>query len=198
MQSKPEKGQINAGSNKPQDIDEAAYARRKEFFLFDKKDAKLLAAFKATAEMHQSEVVERFYEHMLSNEETRSVFRSDLHVENLKRAQSRYFAELFDGSYGRRYLENRIRVGNTHERIGLEPTWYIGAYSLYMSLLLPIVLEAYEGDREKGIATFQSLMKLVCFDMSIAIDTRISEPWRSARRSRSRVSSRRSPALRAA
>lgn len=156
------------------EIDEASFARRMRFFLFDEEDAKRLAEFKEVAEAHQAAVVERFYEHMLSNEETRSIFQSERHVENLKRTQSRYFAELFGGSYDARYLEDRIRVGKTHERIGLEPTWYIGAYSLYMATLLPVVLDAYAKDKARGIETFRSLMKLICFDMSIAIDTYIA------------------------
>lgn len=170
MQSRLAEPPQAAGS----DIDEVSFARRMRFFLFDEDDAERLTAFKATAEAHQAKVVERFYEHMLSNEETRSIFQTPQHVENLKRTQSQYFAELFEGEYGARYLEDRIRVGKTHERIGLEPTWYIGAYSLYMATLLPIVLEAYEDDKERGVETFRSLMKLICFDMSIAIDTYIS------------------------
>lgn len=156
------------------DVDEISFARRMRFFLFGEADAKRLEAFKEIAEKHQRAVVDRFYEHMLANEETRRVFQTERHIENLKATQSRYFAELFEGRYDARYLEDRIRVGKTHERIGLEPTWYIGAYSLYMSTLLPIVLEAYRDDEERAVETFSSLIKLICFDMSIAIDTYIA------------------------
>jgi methyl-accepting chemotaxis protein len=42
-----------------------------------------------------------------------------------------------------------------------------------MNELFPIVLHHYKDDPEKGIATLQSLVKLICFDMGIAIDTYI-------------------------
>ena len=48
------------------------------------------------------------------------------------------------------YLAERRRIGETHDRIGLEPRWYLGAYALYLSLLVPVICHAHDHDPEEG------------------------------------------------
>lgn len=152
---------------------ETEFERRQRFFRFGEQDAKTLVGLREAASSSADVVVAKFYEHLLGNEETRSHLKSERHVQNLKRTQSRYFAELFEGSYGEEYYQNRIRVGRTHERIGLGPVWYIGAYALYICELMPVVLEQFKKQPERSVEALQALVKLVFLDMSVAIDTYI-------------------------
>ena len=147
--------------------------RRKKYYLVDEADAKNMRAFKETAVANMDAVVTRFYDHLLANDETLKQFQNEKHITNLKKAQSRYFLELFDGTYDETYGKNRVSVGQTHERIGLGPQWYIGAYSLYMSTLLPLVMEQFKGKPGRAVEVFQSIIKVICLDMGIAIDTYI-------------------------
>ena len=148
--------------------------RRRRFMRIDDADLTKLAAMKECASVHSAAVVERFYEHLLAHEETRAFFQNEKHLQNVKRTQGEYFSRLFAGECDLAYFEDRIRVGKAHERIGLGPKLYIGGYCIYMNELLPIVFERYRDDPEQAIATFQSLVKLICFDISIAIDTYIA------------------------
>jgi methyl-accepting chemotaxis protein len=152
---------------------EGELERRMRFLLLGERDARNLVDVREAASSSADAVVARFYEHLLGHEETRSHLKSEKHIQNLKRTQARYFTELFDGVYDENYFQNRVRVGRTHERIGLGPLWYIGAYSLYMCQLLPVIMKHHADDPERGMEAFQSLIKLICFDMSIAIDTYI-------------------------
>ncbi|MBM7112143.1 globin-coupled sensor protein [Archangium primigenium] len=158
--------------------------RRKRVLDFSDADARRLADFRPMAEASNGAVVERFYEHLMAHGEMRSHFQSPQHIEALKRAQSQYFLELFGGAYDPAYVENRLRVGRAHERIGLGPLWYVGAYSQYLCSLIPLVLErggaepqaaasAAPGPSGALSATLQSLVKVICLDMSLAIDTYI-------------------------
>jgi len=147
--------------------------RRRRFLKIEQEDLDRLASMRDTVHTHAKALVDQFYVHLLSHAETRAHFRSERHIQSVKRTQTLYFAELFDGRCDIDYLRDRLRVGRTHERIGLDPEWYIGAYCLYMNQLFPLVLLHYKNDLELGIATIQSLAKLICFDMSIAIDTYI-------------------------
>ena len=147
--------------------------RRRRYLLIEDDDLKRLAEVRDVAAQHSAAVVDRFYEHLLSNKETRAHFRSERHINNVKGTQAQYFSELFLGQCDEAYLKNRLRVGKTHERIGLEPEWYIGAYCIYMNQLMPIIMSHFKDDLDKGIETFQSLVKLICFDMSVSIDTYI-------------------------
>jgi len=147
--------------------------RRKNYLLFTAEDEQRLVAIRELATQSAATVVERFYEHLLGNDETRAHFRSKKHIQNIKRTQAQYFSELFEGSYDETYFANRLRVGQTHERIGLGPQWYIGAYCLYMCQLMPVIMNHFREQTDHGIETFQSLIKLICFDIAVAIDTYI-------------------------
>ena len=63
--------------------------------------------------------------------------------------------------FGAEYVANRLRVGIAHQRIGLEPKWYIGAYREYLSQLLPLVWDAFDGERDEFITTFDTLLKII-------------------------------------
>jgi methyl-accepting chemotaxis protein len=164
--------------------------RRMNFLLFTEADAQRLLTIRELASQSAVTVIERFYEHILGNDETRAHFRNKKHIQNVKRTQAQYFSELFNGVYDETYYENRVRVGQTHERIGLGPQWYIGGYSRYLCELIPVILAHFRNDIDCGGAMLQSLVKLICFDIAVAIDTytdAISE--REAEQVRSFVSS---------
>jgi methyl-accepting chemotaxis protein len=167
-----------AGSQTATSLDErdklaAESERRRKYLLIEQEDLERLASLKDLASAHATAHVDRFYDHLLGNEETRVQFQSERHIQNVKRTQAKYFSELFDGRCDADYLRDRYRVGRTHERIGLDPEWYIGAYCIYMNQLFPMILRHYKDEPEKGIAAIQSLSKLICFDMGVAIDTYI-------------------------
>jgi methyl-accepting chemotaxis protein len=147
--------------------------RRRRYLGIAQEDLDRLAEIRDSAQLRAKDVVDKFYDHLLSNPETRAHFQNERHIHNVKRTQTLYFAELFDGRCDIDYLRDRLRVGRTHERIGLDPEWYLGAYCIYMNQLFPIVMRHYKDDVEKGIQTIQSLAKMICFDMGVAIDTYI-------------------------
>ena len=41
----------------------------------------------------------------------------------LENAQMSYFEELVSGNYDAEYFEKRVRVGEIHNAVGLEPKW---------------------------------------------------------------------------
>lgn len=168
MSSKEQSSEV-AGISAQKGLEE-----RRSFLRIKDVDLERLASIRAVAAEQASSVVDRFYEHLLSSSEMRRHFQSERHIQNVKRTQAEYFSELFGGVCDAAYVENRLRVGEAHERIGLGPMWYIGGYALYMGELLPIIFDHYALEPEKAVATFQSLIKVICFDMSIAIDTYIS------------------------
>ncbi|NUQ78352.1 MAG: globin-coupled sensor protein [Polyangiaceae bacterium] len=146
---------------------------RKRYYRIDETDGERMREVRDVAKQHMSDVIESFYRHLLANPETAVHFQSTKHLDAVKGLQSRYFMGLFDGVYNEQYGENRLRVGKAHERIGLGPQWYIGAYSLYLCQMLPLVMQHFATDLDHGIETFQSVIKVICMDMGIAIDTYI-------------------------
>src|SRR5262249_45960391 len=81
-----------------------------------------------------------------------------------------YFLSLSEGRFDADYFESRLRVGDAHQRIGLRPVWYIGAFSLYLRLALR-ALVAHAGEGEGILPTIEALVKAGFLDMSLAINT---------------------------
>jgi CheY-like chemotaxis protein len=83
--------------------------------------------------------------------------------------QREYFLSLMTGDYGEEYLENRLLIGRVHQRIGLEPRWYIGAYSYYAQVMLPKFLEESGADHDETVAGVTALMKLIMLDVELSV-----------------------------
>ncbi len=167
--------QARIGQLLPHDleVDEEEVARRKEFLEFGDEDARLLKGLGEIARKYAEPVIEEFYQHILSFDETRSFFRDPKVLERVKRLQKEYFLRLTEGDYGPEYVANRLRIGTIHERINLAPKWYLGMYNFYLRLVANRLFEAFAGDPEKAFSSFLTLMKLVFLDIGLAVDTYI-------------------------
>ncbi|MGH7893435.1 MAG: ATP-binding protein, partial [Candidatus Binatia bacterium] len=94
-------------------------------------------------------------------------------VDRLRGLQRAYFLSLTDASFDTGYFESRLRIGNVHQEIGLEPTWYIGAFALYFRLALR-ALVAETGDGARILPTVEALLKAIFLDMALAMRTYIA------------------------
>jgi signal transduction histidine kinase len=145
--------------------------RRKAFLDFGEEDAKRLGALAPLARKYADEVIEEFYAHFLSFDETREFFHDRATLNRVKRLQKRYFLRLTSGRYDQDYVTNRLLVGAVHERIGLGVKLYLGAYRRYLdSVARRLALTSTAAQRQRFEALL-SLLKIVFFDMGLAIDT---------------------------
>jgi signal transduction histidine kinase len=136
-------------------------------------DLERLAALQLVLERHAGELVDSFYHHLLSFHPTRQLLGDPVVRERLVNTQRDYLLSLAEPRIDDAYLEQRRLIGETHERIGLEPRWYLGAYTLYLSLLIPLVHEAHPHDPIEASRTIVSLQKRLSFDAQIAMEAYI-------------------------
>jgi rsbT co-antagonist protein RsbR len=154
-------------------VDDEEVARRKEFLEFREEDVEALRELGHVARKYADPVIEEFYRHIMSFEETRAFFRDPKVLERVKRLQKEYFLRLTEGDYGPDYVANRLRIGTVHERINLAPKWYLGMYNFYLRLVANRLAEASADDPGKALPLFLRLMKLVFLDIGLAVDTYI-------------------------
>lgn len=119
-------------------------------------------------------LIESMYGHFLSFEDTKSFFPDEQTLRRAQTAQHRYFERLTKGDYGSQYVDDRLRVGSTHQRIELDPKWYIGAYNRVCSWMFPRLVRAFQSDETKLSKCLLALLKIVFFDMGLAIDSYIN------------------------
>lgn len=111
------------------------------------------------------------YDHFLAHEDTASFFPNEEILNRAKAGQRQYFLKLTCGKYDREYVDNRLIVGKTHYRIGLDTRWYLGAYYRALKYLRTLIVEEFKDDPELSNRLVDSLTKLIFFDMGLAIDT---------------------------
>lgn len=160
-------------------IDDEEIDSRKRFLQFGQEDADRLRNIGPLADRYAEEVIDEFYRHLLSFEETR-VFLSDPQtLARVKEAQKNYFLGLTTGNYGHDYIENRLRVGSVHERISLPMKSYLGMYNFYLRTVFSRLIETQREDPIRAVEAFISLMKLTFLDIGLAIDTYIESRERT-------------------
>jgi signal transduction histidine kinase len=148
---------------------------RKTFLRLTKEEEIALTALQPIMEQHVDELVGAFYRHLLSFPQTRKFLTDDLITTRLKEAQKRYLLSLVKGPYDQVYEEGRRRIGQVHARLGLTPEWYFGAYSLYLSLLQPLIFEQFRNQPSQYITVRTALTKVIFLDMQLAIEAYIEK-----------------------
>jgi len=144
------------------------------FFDFTESDRELLAKLGPVIEKNADALVAAFYRHLLSYSETRAHLRDPEVTKRLLAKQRAYLLSLAGPKIDAAYLEERRRIGEVHERIGLEPRHYLGAYALYFSLLTPLICEFAREDVSEAERTVVALHKLLAFDTQVAMERYIS------------------------
>jgi signal transduction histidine kinase len=152
-------------------IDEEERNRGKAFLGITQEDAENLQALRLAFQEFSQEFAERFYQHLLSQPRTASLLQDPQQLEALKKIQANYFSELLESSLDDDYYEKRLRVGLAHQRIGLEPFWYLGAYNQYIQLTFPVFVKAFGNNLEKVLPSLLSLVKVIFLDISLALRT---------------------------
>ncbi len=148
-------------------------AERLAFLSIDRDDLRRLAALRPLLEKHAESFVAAFYRHLLSFPATRRLLSDPEVKERLLRMQRVYLISLAVEEIDEDYVADRVRIGATHLRVGVNVSWYLGAYALYLRQLVPLIREAHRSEPELGDATVASLHKLLMLDVQLAMEAYI-------------------------
>ncbi len=148
---------------------------RKAFVQLTAEDERLLREVHSLLSQHADTIINRFYEFLLSHDRTRRMLEAPGQVERLKALQRTYFNRLTAGNYDAEYFRERVRVGLTHERVGLPPEMYLGAYHRYFQIASDVLRGAFPPGDARYHRTVAALGKIITLDMSLAIDSYIDQ-----------------------
>lgn len=151
------------------------FRERLRFLSITDQDCGNVRALRLSFAAHAREFAEQFYRHLLSEPATARLLADPEQLERLKEVQTRYFTELLEGELTEAYLEKRLRVGQVHQQVGLEPLYYLGAYNQYIQLTFPIFAKAFGENLELALPRLLSLVKLIFLDIGVALDTYFRE-----------------------
>ena len=155
-------------------LDDEECKRRLEFFELKEEDFQRLTGLKSFADRFTHEITEGLYELIMKHPESRAFFPDEATLARVKRMQNTYFLHLFSGTYDLNYLRDRVRVGAAHERIGMPPKLYLGAYRRYLALIHERLRAHFKDNETESAKALETIRKIIFFDMALAIDTYIA------------------------
>ncbi len=154
-------------------VNEMEVMKRKQLIGLSEQDAELLKGVKDEILQQIDHIVTVFYEHQTSVDEIALLIGDADTLKRLKLLQRKYILELFHGFYDLEYVNNRLRIGLVHKRIGVEPMLYLASLSKLKSILCS-VLQKCIPDRDMYLAVYAALDRLLDFDVTLIFDTYVS------------------------
>ncbi|MGO4717402.1 protoglobin domain-containing protein [Bradyrhizobium sp. 2TAF24] len=163
-------------------------SRRLSFNMIDPATMALLREAKPFVLSELPAVLDVFYEHVARYEETSAFFRSREHMMHAKAMQLRHWGVIMEGEFGETYETSVTKIGEVHNKLGLEPRWYIGGYNALVNGLLEAIAERLPGagkfDRniaKRKIALQKAVVKAAMLDMDLALAVYIDAGRRDRR-----------------
>lgn len=136
------------------------------------EDIANLVEMRPIMEKHAPKIVEAFYEKLQEMPNLVHIINKHSTINKLKETLIQYLLDMVSGNINEEYVIRRKVIGNVHNRIGLFPEWYIGAYTLIQNeVLKALTQELYAW--EDVMRCYLSFQRLCSFDMQIGIETYI-------------------------
>ena len=152
-------------------ITEEDLQTRLAFLSFGTQDRQNLVEIHDVISSHVDEFTGEFYNHLLQFEELRVILSDPKLVERLKGSQRQYLLSLGQFDDRVEYAEGRLRIGLTHERVGLKQKWYLGAYSKLFELILQQLAVRCSADAGRLLSLALTLNKAITLDEIFVVET---------------------------
>ncbi len=153
-------------------ISEFDISHRKSLLDFTDAEARTLNSFQPVIQAGIDGLVAKFYELQTSIAEISLLIGDADTLARLRTAQRRYVLDLFGGMYDLEYVNNRLRIGLVHKRIGVEPKLYLSAVSTLKTLLNEVIARELT-DADQRASMMLALEKLLLFDVTLVFETYI-------------------------
>lgn len=154
---------------------------RLQFFELDQRQRAILRSAKPLVERSIGGALDRFYARAKSTPETARFLSDENRVASAHAAQVKHWMHIVDANFDATYYESVRRVGAVHARIGLEPRWYIGGYSLIIEELIkqvdrsrPLWKRVFGLGPKPALMT-AALVKAALLDMELSISIYFEE-----------------------
>lgn len=112
-------------------------------------------------------ILDGFYAHLSGEPQLAAMVGTQ--VPRLKAAQTQHWERLFAGRFDTEYMNGVRTIGLTHNRIGLEPRWYIGGYAYVLNQLVGLAVRSRRWSPGKLTRLLSAVNAAVMLDMDLAI-----------------------------
>ncbi len=153
---------------------ESSIASRLAFMAIDRETIATLRENRDFILSMMPGILDRFYDHVSKFPETSRFFKNRDHMMQAKQAQIRHWTIIAEGRFDETYAASVTKIGETHNKLGLETRWYIGGYSHLMSMMVEAVAQKmpsglFDRSGEHKTRLQAALIKASLLDMDFAI-----------------------------
>jgi len=157
---------------------EEHFQERLSFMKIDGSVRESLAIIKPIVEESLPGILDSFYATVRQWPNLNAFFSNAAHMEAAKNLQMKHWSTILEGRFDSEYIASIKKIGMTHNRIGLEPRWYIGGYSAIVGGVMAAVSQKLilsglmtSKKREMYDRAVAAFLKAVLLDMDMAIST---------------------------
>jgi len=132
-------------------------------------DAERVRALRPFAQPHIPRVVARFYEQLVAHPAAAPVFTGGAaQIATLQQSLAAWLADLFEGNWDLAYLNQRLRIGETHVRVGLPPHFMVTGIQLVWDELERCLRSVETPGRDEAL---RSTHKALMLDLAIMLQS---------------------------
>ncbi|MFC7681096.1 protoglobin domain-containing protein [Paenibacillus sp. GCM10028914] len=141
--------------------------RQLDYLGLKDKDLLILANYRDVFKEVVEEVVRRFYDQIGTQPALMGIIDKTSTVDRLKETQRVYWMSLADGIVDEAYINNRIKIGQVHSRIGLSTDYYLGSYMVYLDIAVDLLQQILP---ENWMHVVHSLSKMFNLDSQLVLE----------------------------
>lgn len=119
---------------------------------------------------HSAEIVERFYSHLFKFPQTARFLKDPEQIQRLKLAQQQHLESMLAADWDEVYLSRRLRVGDVHAQLGIDPHSFLGAYKLYLRDVFELLAKQDNLSNKLFLPRIVNLLGAVLLDIGLTIE----------------------------
>jgi methyl-accepting chemotaxis protein len=159
---------------------------RVQFMRIDAETRRHLREMKPLLEAAMPRALDGFYAHVSTTPDMARMFRNPEHMRHARTKQIQHWTLICEATFDDAYVDSVTRVGRAHNRLGLEPGWYIGGYAFLINEVIGALLEGGSGLFRRGVsadvrAKVAAFTRAAMLDMDFAISVYLDESRREKR-----------------
>ncbi|MEQ8584751.1 MAG: globin-coupled sensor protein [Thalassobaculaceae bacterium] len=159
-----------------------------DFIELTAEERKLLADFFPVVDKHMTGVLGRFYAKLSGIPHLAAMFDSEARQKHAATAQASHWKRMFTAGNDQAYFDSVQRIGEIHNKLGLEPSWYMDGYTRITAELHRIAIRhcltgfSMKAAAERAGDLVAALDKVILLDINLVIGVYLEAKERDHRK----------------
>ncbi|WP_068775682.1 globin-coupled sensor protein [Paenibacillus sp. FJAT-26967] len=133
------------------------------------EDMLVLRAVQPLIAEHIDVIVEAFYQSVLNVQSLKKIIEDQSTVERLRQTLREHLIEMFSGRVDADFIAKRLRIAEVHQRIGLAPKWYMGAFQNLQNAFLQLIHNLFPHGQD-SLQLITVVSKLLNFEQQLVLE----------------------------